>query len=226
VFGRHRSIQTSVIDLVEKRVLVAEEKGKFVFYPAKYISSQAETNPLINGLAKYYHEGDIITYDAIAACYNDNATSHPQLATIFRSIPEKQLWRYLIGLFVLVIGVVRWRQGSANDEPTDNLVGSMLMLLFVYIVLYTGLTNKNALQNVIKKRYCNRQLGQQFDVPSAVNQFAFLGVIALGTDYYVHNIQDSFRKNTPAGGDGGSSSGCGSSCGGGGGGGCGGCSGS
>lgn len=227
VFGRYRSVQTAIIDLVEKRVLVAEQKGKFVFHPGMYKPGSGGNNPLINDLVKYYQEGEVLTYDAVAACYNDDITFHPELSNIYKSASQKHPWRYVVGISVLLLGIARCLQGAVNDRPYGYLVMTMISMLVIYVILYSSLNGTTALQSVIRKGYRNHLLGSQFNVSSPVNQYAFLGLVTLGAGYYVFNIESTFARNSSQGDAGSFASGssCGSSCGGGGGG-CGGCGGS
>jgi uncharacterized membrane protein YgcG len=185
---------------------------------------------VIQALLKSFKEGDRLTYENVDACYDNDSTHHEGLADTFRAVSKKHPWGWLIPVFVGLIGIVRLVQGFQRDKPIEYLGIMMVLLLVIYVTAVSRLGYKKILERVVVSGYQNQSLGEQFTTSSTLNQFAFLGVMTLGTHYYVSNLEESFkarRADGTGGGDGSSSgcgsSGCGSSCGGGGG--CGGCGG-
>lgn len=233
VFGQQRSVQTAIVDLIDRNVLVQEPDETFTFYPSKYHHVEGKANPLIDGLQNIYREGDVLAYEAIAACYDDRSTFHAGLGKIYRSLGEQRWDKYLVGAFVIVIGIARCFQGDARNMPYEFLLVSLVGTVIIYIVLYFRLSRRHVVQRSVATGYRSRELGPMFAKPSPVNDYAFLGLLAFPAIYSNNQLHDTFRRNTPPGDTGsigscgsgtscGGSSGDGSSCGGGGCGGCGG----
>ena len=51
-FGRNRSLQTAIVDLVDRNILESQKDGTFAFHPSRYRYSPDEQNPLIQNLLK------------------------------------------------------------------------------------------------------------------------------------------------------------------------------
>ncbi|HEX7847675.1 MAG TPA: hypothetical protein VF476_17870 [Chitinophagaceae bacterium] len=225
-FGRNRSLQTAIVDLVTRQILTAERKAQFTFNATNYRYSTNEENPLIRQLLKGYEDGERISYENLARIYDDEATYHEGLAQTFKTVDLNQYWIHLPAFIIVLIGIARLIQGVNHDKPVNYLLIMMIMMGFIYIIVFASIRPKAVFGALIKEGYEDHTLGQPFTVSSTVNQFAFLGFIALGTDYYVTNLEAAFKTKVGGGGGESSGGGCGSSgCGGSCGGGCGGCGG-
>jgi hypothetical protein len=227
IFGRNRSVQAAIVDLVQQGVLTAGN-GSLYFRPGNYIQQANEVNPLIENLLKRYNEDHVLSYEEVESCYDDNKTWHQDLSDIFKAVSVGQIKAWLIPLFVVIVGVVRVFQGINNDKPVEYLLVMMGVLVLLHILFYQFIRYTDILRTVVNSGYRNWTLGNAYTISTPVNQYVFMGLAGLGAYYSIDNLETIFKRKYETDGSS-SSSGCGSSCGGsgcgGGGGGCGGCGG-
>lgn len=232
VFGRKRSINTAIVDLVDRKILQPENYNNFLFLAGNYHYAAAEKNPLIRELIKTRNGNRAVTYNEITNMYDPETSYHPLLEESFKLFERKDYLKFSVAVFITIIGVARCIQGSANNRPIGYLVWMIILFLLISAILYYKSGYRNIFAGLMKSKYQKKELGQQFAQPSMVNEFAFIGIAALSTSYLYNNLENTFRRNNYDGhsygpdtsswgsSDGGGSDG-GSSCGGG----CGGCGG-
>lgn len=236
IFGKKRSVQTAIVDLVERNILEANRNQQFTFRPANYHYGSGETNPLIHELMRTFKDGDVIGYKTLVRIYNEDFTHHPLLSEFLRILNRRDYTRIMILALVGIIGIARIIQGIQNDRPVAYLLLIMIFsLLFIAFLVWIS-DLKNILKKLLTAEYQSGQFKQQFPNQSIATDFAFIGAPVLLTSYMYMDVADTFRRDRGYGdttynssgsgcgsSDGGSSCG-GSSCGGSGGG-CGGCGG-
>lgn len=229
-YGRKRAVLVAIIELFKREVLTANANGKFVFTPSNYSQPGFEKNPLIDGLLKSYSEGDVLSYHNVDACFDNDATYHPELAGIHQGIANRKRFAWAIVIVVMLIGLARCIQGVSNDEPVAYLIVLMVVAALSFVMIYHASKYRYILAQTFENGYRNHSLGNSFTISSELNQFAFFGAAMLASGYLssdmLHALDTAERTRTNSS-DGSSSSGCGSSdsgssCGGSGCGGCGG----
>jgi hypothetical protein len=227
-FGRNRSFQTAVVDLVDRKILESLKHGLFRFYPANYQYSKDEQNPLIHHLLKRYKDEDTIPYSSLELAYDADLTQHRGLAGSFRMLNQKPALRYGIIILIGVIWAIRSIQALVNERPAGYLLTMMVLFIILFALMNKQIDQKNIFGSILASRYEKDELAPMHSGSSLVNQFAFLGISALTAAYIHTDLGNTFRNNNKYTGSDintsgacGSSTGCGSSCGGG----CGGCGG-
>jgi len=223
IFGKNKVLETAVVDLVSKRILVAERKGKMSFYPAKVDADTLTNNPLASNLLQHHKGESLLAMKDIAFYYNDDLTYHPDIAEMYRTVVKKDFLPYVVSLIIVAIGFIRIKQGLNNHYPVTYLQLMTIFSAFIFLVLSTNLSSKGLLRTVFISKYQNNSLTYTRAEP-ILSKFVFLGFSSIAGIYAFANLQDTFKNyrsdssdvTTSCG-----SSGCGSSCGGG----CGGCGG-
>lgn len=237
LYGKHRGVQTAIIDLLKRGFLYLDDKNTFVISRNYYLPD--DLNPLLPGLAQCT-VGNAYSYDLImAGWYEPVAFVHPSLEALDR-LRRREQSAFVHKLFnILLYGVpfLRLLQGWFNNKPVGYLV---MEILITFVLLAVG-------RNVFYPRFfMHKQSSELYrsrldsNSPSLLQVYALTGITAV---YGFAEIV-ALRKIFPANGDtisgfpyddhnwhsdsGGSGGSCSSSsCGGGscGGGGCGGCGG-
>lgn len=227
VFGKTKAIETAIVDLVSKGILMAERSNRFTFYPAKADAETIAQNPLAKNLLLYCKGDGWLTMNDMLGYYNEDLTYHAGLSSLYQNVTKKDWRPFLLSGAVILLGIVRMIQGVHNGYPVHYLQMMMLFGGIILLVIALTLSAKGLLERLFIAKYDRNELtlvSQETVLPS----FLFFGAAVLASNLVFANLERTFRDHRPAGNASVSScgsSGCGSSCGSSCGGGCGGCGG-
>jgi uncharacterized protein (TIGR04222 family) len=231
VYGRNRMLQTAIVDLVEKGVLVPQMYGQFRV-KQKPANADADNNPVVSYLSRYYSPDETLTMQDLSFLSKDEKTYDDELALLSGGIKKWDLTAIAAFVIVLATGVARLIQGMANDKPVAVLAVMVVLFAFAGSAALHYVFDRNVLQQVFKVKFKQQQFREEsLGASSMALGFAFLGITAISGMENEGRLTNSFqnynndRNNSSAAGGGCGSSGCGSSCGSSCGGGCGGCGG-
>ncbi|HSC37081.1 MAG TPA: hypothetical protein VLD19_04390, partial [Chitinophagaceae bacterium] len=116
LYGKHRALQTAVVDLMRRRLLVVDKNNVFQVNSAGYIPEAREDNPLVPAFVKepngnyYYYDGLMKNW------YSEERFSHPALEALFAFAFRKGdfLRRNIYPILFFVAGAARSIQGILN----------------------------------------------------------------------------------------------------------------
>ncbi len=231
VHGQIRSLQTAIVDLAYRGLLVPGNKKHFLVNTDTYVENIAEANPLLPGLVRNYHHGEAITVSQLEKICDTYKTYDLNLYNLYHEVRKRDQLSIALLIFPLLIAVLRFLQGISNERPVAYLFMLSLACLAIGLMIIWRISYPVMLQRYFKNKY--EQKGWvTHDGNTAIPAigFAFLGIVAISGMGGGENIQNTFRDykwNNSSSTSGCGSSGCGSGCGSGcsGGGGCGGCGG-
>ena len=135
LFGKNRAVQTAIVDLVRRKLLVVTKDKLFLVYKERYVQPENEQNPLIPALLK--EERTCITYDRIVYSWHDNKLfDHPVLQPIAQEADHRKIFqkRYCLLLLPIIIAVARFMQPVSN-YLADIFFWEILLLGVVYWAL-------------------------------------------------------------------------------------------
>jgi hypothetical protein len=135
LFDRNRAIQTAIVDLVRRKLLVVTKDKLFLVYKEQYIQSDNEQNPLIPALLK--EERTCITYDRIVYVWQyKKHFEHPVLQPIQLLADHRKIFQKRYGLLLLpvIVGVARYLQ-PMTDYLASVFFWEALLLGVLYLVL-------------------------------------------------------------------------------------------
>lgn len=134
--GKQRAIQTAIIDLVRRKLLVVTIDGLFVLYKDRYIKPANEQNPL---LAAFLNEDKTsVTYDWICyVWYNKTTLEHSGLLQIQKLANHKESFLKTFNVLPIpfAVGIVSILRFIANDKPVGAIAWYMVLLTAVTGVL-------------------------------------------------------------------------------------------
>jgi uncharacterized protein (TIGR04222 family) len=241
LYGKHRAIQTGIVDLLRRNLIVLTPDKRFMVFKKRYTEQDNEKNPLIMGIINDQY--DCVNYDAIVSdWYKEEAATHPALQRLYLLAyhQEPYLKKHHVLLIPFVVGVARFMQGAARGNPVVFLFFEMFALLAVsYIVSMIFSWKQMVLDKAKELATDNQIVGTLYD-DTVVSDFALKGDRAiiwfaegalLASIFASYPVLDHLRKfqtnfacsSCSSGGCSGGGGGC--SGGGGCGGGCGGCGG-
>ena len=223
VYGKNKAIETAIVDLVAKEIVVVEKQNCFSFYPSKVDADTLARNPLAANLLHHSKADSTLRLEDMTSFYNEDMTYHDGLATLFQRINKKDYFGFIIAFIIVLIGLLRINQGISNHYPVTYLQ-MMTMIGGLILAGFAATLSTHVLyRNIFIDRHHKNELSISTPEP-LLSKFVFLGVAALAGTYAFANLESTLKNNRYSDGSGGyaDSSGCGSSCGGGGCGGCGG----
>jgi uncharacterized protein (TIGR04222 family) len=241
--GKHRAIQTSIVDMVKRELLFINDDQKFVVNNKMYHPGAGEYNPMVPALLKEDDRCEL-HYDVIAnRWYRPNSFTQPVLERLDRFVKEQEpfLRKYLIIILAFIIGLVRVGQGLITGRPVSYLTAELFFFLIAMVLVWRVYGRHEMLFKKTENRYL--LYGDQYLLPAhpAVKQYALQGTIddrllpfaaILSTIFAAYPVIIPPVKNTTVDGPYTTCGSCGSSCnssggdsGSCGGGGCGGCGG-
>jgi hypothetical protein len=241
--GKHRAVQTAIVDLVQRKLLEASDDGHFIIRKGNYRPLPTERNPFISNLL-LQEEGSIIRYETITnSWYNKEELTHPALGRLvrFAMAGDGFLTKNAVVIFALLVGIIRIQQGIANERPVVFLVLNIIVLMLLAAIIGKQFSRKSFIIKRSRQLY-NERITNHVDLKkNVIAQFAFSGnpvitgfaegallssvfLTVVPNNASVYDYWGSPQAYTADGGSGSScssGSSCGSSCGGG----CGGCGG-
>jgi hypothetical protein len=238
LYGKHRAIQTALVDLLRRDLLEVRPNRVFVVHNKYYNQPENEENPLIENFLRE-SDGAEIKYDLIdTTWYDEEKFSHPSLTKLYRFAYAKKSHRekYMVNFFILLIGIARLLQGWTNGRPTGFLIMEILLLLIIGRYIQKNFSRVGSMFRKAENIFYHRSITNSLYKDDVVANFAAQGnnairwfaegailatVFASFGPIRHTNISATYQGYTS--GDGGAG-GC-SSCGGGGGCGGGGCEG-
>jgi hypothetical protein len=180
LFGKNRAVQTAIVDLVRRKLLVVTKDKLFLVYKERYIESENEQNPLMPALLK--EERTCITYDRIIYIwYNKKLFEHPVLQPIQLLADRKKIFQvsYCLLLLPFVIGFIQFMQCMASDTATNILY----WIIFVLAPACWFLIKHISCGHLVRwkaEQLVNRQRETQVLYPfSVVTNFALEGDTAI-----------------------------------------------
>lgn len=230
-FGKHRSVQTGIVDLIRRDLLSVSADKVFTLHQHRYQKLVNEQNPLIPGFL--HEERQTVDYSIIASVwYREEYVWHAALKQLRTLVRHKGsfLEKYNLLLIPSVVGIARIFQGIYNSKPVTYLFLEMLAVAVVTAIA-AGYTSRTAMISGKVEELVTDPFGPVMGYDDeVVRSYArgenSIGLFAEGLLLAAifgpwANLDHNNPLNDRSSGDGGG--GCGSSCGGGCGGGCGGC---
>jgi uncharacterized protein (TIGR04222 family) len=179
--GKHRAIQTAIIDLVRRKLLEVSN-DHFIVRRSNYIPAAQEKNPFVTALLKE-DEGVVVNYEMIASnWYKAHLFMHPALKNMLQSPGKKQpfLQKYAVVLPVFLIGVARVMQGAYNARPVSYLVVAIIVLVLLARFIGKRLSARNTILRRSRKLYNERVSSQPMYQDDIVPAFALSGNPVMG----------------------------------------------
>jgi uncharacterized protein (TIGR04222 family) len=238
LYGKHRAIQTAIIDLLRRNLLEVTTEKTFIVHKSRYHRPANEQNPLITGFLN--EERHSVTYfDIDNSWFNEDGVRHPILQKLYLLAYRKENFLKMFHVFLIPfsVGIIRCFQGLFNDKPVSYLFWELLVTTLISGLVLRYASRKVAVFNAAKEMANYPDAGKSYE-DSVVISYArgenivslFAEGLLLTSIFAPYPMLDHTRAKQSAegysscsscnsGGDGGG--GCGSSCGGG----CGGCGG-
>ncbi|ACU62740.1 TIGR04222 domain-containing membrane protein [Chitinophaga pinensis] len=250
VYGRARAVQTGIVDLVKRGLIIPQGDHAFVLNKRGYMPRLNETNPLIPGFEAENDDADVIYTEISSRWYNPDEASHPLMVALDKFAVQHRPFINILYIALYGMAGARLIQGLINGKAVGYLIFE-IVIVFVISKLTSAAARRDLAMYQAAKDCFIEKFGENPDktdniVPgfavnglSAVSGFAEIGFL---TGMFATYTSSAFRNergepvnkdfggasSCSSGGSGcsGSScssggSGCGSSCGGG----CGGCGG-
>jgi hypothetical protein len=183
LYGKHRALQTGIVDLLRRNLLGVQRDDYFVVNKQNYQQQADEQNPLIK---EYLREsnGYKLKYDLIDShWYEDGKFTHPAFKKLHVFAAHKiSFWqKYGLVIVVLTVGLARLLQGIANERPILMLVLEMIVL---HVMVYYGARAAARSSDIFSRAKAvieeQAENGQLHD-DKIVNDFAVHGPSALHT---------------------------------------------
>jgi hypothetical protein len=232
-YGKHRSLQTGLIDLIRRNLLSVNKDESFTVHKYRYQELVNEQNPLLAGFLN--EERQTVFYsDLPGVWYKEENVQHPVLQKLYElgMYKEPFLQKYHLLVVPFAVGIIRVIQGVLNSRPVTFLLLEMLALLAVTLVVQAAASRYIMVMNKAKalmsdpygmvKPYDDEVVMSYARGKNSITVFAEgMLLISIFSPWASLDHNNPLTQHTSGGGSGGG--GCGSSCGGGCGGGCGGC---
>jgi uncharacterized protein (TIGR04222 family) len=244
LYGKKRAMQTAIVDLIRRNLLVLTTDKLFLLYPGRYIKTDNEKNPLMASFLR--EERSSVTYDSIMEHWQPEDYDTLQQLHELANRKESFFKKYHFLIIPFVIGITRFFQGMVNHKPVSFLLLEMIALLIVTSLMVKAFSRKAAMsKRVSEKAKTRHQFGWLYDDQvvadfamkgnEAINGFSD-GIVLIGlfgmlpfvdrvgntVNNLLQDVSNGVTANSSGCSSGGGCSG-GGSCGGGCGGGCGGC---
>lgn len=244
LYGKHRALQTAIIDLIKRGLLVTSGERSFQVKKDKYTPLAEEKNPLVFAYEKQENDS-VHTYKDIGDDwykqigadwgYEHSKFTHPALAALDKFAYRKEPFLILLLIAIYIVPAARIIQGISNHRPVFFLIVEVFVVTFVFLNIRSSVHARHLI--VYKK--AGQLFREQYESLPGYNdqivpRYALEGLSAVSGFAEIAFLSAVFTAYSPTayrGGlnDQGTSSGSscgGSSCGGGScGGGCGGCGG-
>ncbi len=201
LFGNHRAIQTAIVDLIRRNLLLVNSDTSFQVCNENYNIIQGEENPL---LAKWLFEdnGAILNYQQIATdWYREPAFTDPlleKIAIYSWSYKTKPAFRYFKIAF-FVVGFLRLLQSFFNHRPGIFLIIEMLLFALFLGLLAHACSFQNMVFKIGRKLFREQWAASQLAKDSLVNEFAWKGPTAITGYAEGYKLCDIFSKYYPLG---------------------------
>jgi len=242
LYGKPRAVQTAIVDLIRRNLLVATPDKRFMVYKKRYTEPANEQNPLIaEFLSDQYDEYESIRYERILNdWYKEEAVNAPELQQLSRLVNHEESFfkRYQVLIIPFIVSLCRLVQGTVRGKPVGFLIAETVALFAVCALFTWYFSRKKMILDKVKELAKDNQMVGALYEDAVVSSFALTGddaikwyaegalLISIFTPSAV--IINNLKRKSDSGCSscGGSSCGGGGGCGGGGcGGGCGGCGG-
>ena len=250
VYGRARAVQTGIVDLVKRGLILPEGDHAFVLDKRGYAARSNEQNPLIPGF-EAENDGANVTYSDISSrWYNPGEASHPLMVALDKFAAQHQPFVSIVKTALYAMAGIRLFQGVFNGRPVGYLILEMIVIFVIARLVNAASRRDLAMYQAAKDAFLEK-FGDNLNKPdnivpsfamkglSAVNGFVEIGFLTgMFAAYTSITLRNGMGQPTnkdyggssgcSSGGSGCSSSSCssgGSSCGSSCGGGCGGCGG-
>jgi uncharacterized protein (TIGR04222 family) len=226
MYGKHRAIQTAIVDMIQRNLLEIRGKKHFVVHGNRYSAPPVETNPLIDDLLKQ-KDWSAVNYEIIVSWYNENKMTGSVFNALaaFAQRKEPFIKTYLPVLIAGIIGMARIVQGTVNGYPVTYLFFMMLFAFFIMFIVNGKLSRKYMVVSHSRKIYGNR-ISRDSAYNNIIQSFAFSGtsvIAGFSEGILLASVFAAASSDSVSSGGSSSCSSCsGGSCGGGGCGGCGG----
>jgi|GEM_PF-6754567 len=229
-YGKHRSVQTGIVDLIRRDLLSVSSNEIFTLHPGRYQKLMNEQNPLVAGFLG--EERETVDYSIIASVwYREEYVWHPALQKLRTLTQRKESFLKKFNLLLIppAVFILRFFQGMYNSKPVTELFGEMLVVVLV-AVLVVSYTSRMAMVLNKAEQLIHDPFGvvMQYDDEIVIGYARGKNSIKVFAEglllVSIFAPWASLDHNNPlaeSGGDSGGGSSCGGGCGGGGCGGCG-----
>ncbi|OQP53714.1 glycine-rich domain-containing protein [Niastella populi] len=176
LYGRKRAMQTAIVDLIRRNLLVLTTDKLFLLYPHRYVKPENERNPLIPALLK--DDRSSVTYDSIIEQWGkDVPEEHSTLQQLHELANRKESFfkKYNFLIIPFAIGIARFIQGVANYKPVSYLFVEIMVLLLVTSLVVKAFSGKTAMfKRISEKAKTRNEFGWLYD-DKVVADFAMKG---------------------------------------------------
>lgn len=224
VHSQRKAIETAVVDLASRKLLLPAPGYRFEWMGEKAIAS-GENNPVAIEMAKRYSNHEGLMMQQINSCYNELGTFDADL----QQIRQRFSWISTLFIWVLaaaigILGFTRILQGLSHGKPVGYLLILMIVAAFGVVVLWQRCREAAALKRAFKDLHTIGQLPVDDSSSNDAVNYIFAGIAGVASIGYVNQLylQRNLGRYKENGSLDGSGSGCGSSCSGDGGSSCGG----
>jgi uncharacterized protein (TIGR04222 family) len=149
LYGKHRAIQTAIVDLVRRNLLSVSRDKSFILQKNRNHTFENDPNPLMNG---YLEEiSPHLKYEMIAFnWYNEKQVSHPSLEYLHQlaNRKESRFKRFNFLWLPFVIGILRILQGAVNGYP----IGFLVVEMFVCFIIALLVENMYSLKSILFRK--------------------------------------------------------------------------
>jgi uncharacterized protein (TIGR04222 family) len=245
VYGKGRAVQTGIVDLIKRGLLLPEGDQGFGVKKSEYTPRLNDLNPLIAGFELENDQAVVNYMDIYNRWYTASVASHPLFVAMDKFATQRRPFITLLLTILYTVPTLRLIQGLVNHKPTAFLILEIIVAFFIARLMDKGwrrdLSMYKKAKEVYQAKYNDADPAVDMIVPrfamkglSAVSGFAETAIlVGMFAPFSVATFRNTYgdQENKDYGGASGcgsSGSSCsGSSCSGGscGGGGCGGCGG-
>jgi hypothetical protein len=179
LYGKQRVIETAIIDLIRRHLLVITRDKRFLVYKDRYRRPASEENPLITGFIN--EERECVTYEQIVYTWYKEPDSNPALEYL-RSLAhykERFLIRYHVLLIPFVVGIVRIIQGILTNIQVGKLPVEMIVWSIVAVLLMRSISIKAIVKAKVEEKANIKQKVGLLHRDKIVGEFATKGKDAI-----------------------------------------------
>jgi hypothetical protein len=180
--GKQRAIQTAIIDLVRRKLIMVTSDALFLVYKERYIKPKSEQNPLVAALLN--EEKTCVTYDWICyVWYNKTTLEHPGLLQIQNLADQKEppLKKYNLLFVPFALGITCIFLFIAKGKPVE-VFGWYMLLLAAMVGLLLMYVSRRSL--VIRK--AKQQINRQREISVLHGDYIVSGFALEGSDAIEH----------------------------------------
>ena len=177
--GKQRVIETAIIDLIRRHLLVLTTDGMFIVHKDRYRRPTNEENPLITGFINENRE--CVTYERIVYTWYKKPDSNPSLEYLgsLAQYKERFLIKYHVLLIPFVVGMVRGIQSILTSIQVGNLPGEIIGWLVAAVLSMRCISREAIVKAKVEEKATIKQKVGLLHRDKIVGEFAMKGKDAI-----------------------------------------------